>query len=502
MAKFSRCLPADTDISGYLLGLPEEARTTCVNMLALEEADALDRDWASWVHDGQSAPPGDWPTWVVMAGRGFGKTRAGSEWVTSLVADAQGKAPIRIALVAATLAEGRSVMVEGKSGLLAVAEPYVDEWFPARGLLRFKGGSEARLFSGATPGMLRGPEHHYAWCDELAKWREGQECWDMLRLGLRLGELPRALITTTPLPGPVLRGILESPGTILTGGPTARNPHISRAFTEHVYQRYAGTRLALQELEGQLLTDAPGALWSVELLERCRASVPPHPADGEGDHPGALAGGGGVDGAGVPGDSSEPPRQLPLHRQDWRFPSPSSMGRNDFARIVVAVDPPSGDGTCGIVACARDGSGRGHVLADHSVTNRSPEGWARVVAEAARAWAAAYRHAPVAVVAESNQGGKMVEAVIRGADAGLRIKLVPAVAGKVDRAAPVAMRFETGEVTLHGRFPELEAELMGMIAGGEYEGPGKSPDRADAMVWGLTELLLTPEQAEPRVRAL
>ena len=493
MAKFNRCLPADTDISGYLVGLPEEARIKSVHMLGLEEADAYDRDWGSWVHDGQSAPLGDWSTWVVMGGRGFGKTRAGSEWVTSLVADAQGKAPIRIALVAATLAEGRSVMVEGKSGLLAVAEPYVDEWFPARGLLRFKGGSEARLFSGATPGMLRGPEHNYAWCDELAKWREAQECWDMLRLGLRLGELPRALITTTPLPGPVLRGILAGPGTILTGGPTSRNPHNARAFTEHVYARYAGTRLALQELEGQLLTDAPGALWSVELLERCRLSSP-SPSRGEGRLAEGERGEGGADG--------QQALTLPPGCAGRAPPSPQVGEGLAFTRIVVAVDPPSGDGTCGIVACAKDGAGRGHVLADHSVTNRSPEGWARVVAEAARAWAAAYPNVPVAVVAESNQGGNMVESVIRGADAGLRIKLVPAVAGKAERATPVAMRFETGEVSLHGRFPELEAELMGMIAGGGYEGPGKSPDRADAMVWGLTELLLTTERGPPRVRAL
>ena len=492
MAKFNRRLPADTDITGYLAGLPKEARTTCVHMMGLEEADAYDRDWASWVHEGQSAPPGDWLTWVVMGGRGYGKTRAGSEWVTGLIADAQSGEPIRIALVAATLAEGRSVMVEGKSGLLAVAEPYVDEWFPARGLLRFKGGSEARLFSGATPSMLRGPEHHFAWCDELAKWREGQECWDMLRLGLRLGERPRALITTTPLPGPVLRGILAAPGTILTGGPTSRNPHNAPAFTAHVYERYAGTRLALQELEGQLLTDAPGALWTVELLERCRV-LTPLPSGERATREASRERG-----------SARPLANVRANSPDSPSPglSPEGRGEGVFTRIVVAVDPPSGDGTCGIVACARDAEGRGHVLADHSVTARSPEGWARAVAEAVAAWSAAYPQATVAVAAESNQGGNMVGSVLRGADAKLRIKLVPAVAGKSERAAPVAMRFETGQVTLHGRFPELEAELLGMIAGGGYEGPGKSPDRADAMVWALTELLLNPERGPPRVRVL
>ncbi|HEX8580354.1 MAG TPA: terminase family protein [Allosphingosinicella sp.] len=451
MGKFKRVLPPDTDIGEFLLSLEPKARAKAVALLGLEEADAYDRDWGSWVHRGQNAPAGDWSTWVVMGGRGFGKTRAGSEWVNRLITQAQSGPAIRIALVAATLAEGRSVMVEGKSGLLAVAEPWVDEWFPARGILRFKGGSEARLFSGATPSTLRGPEHDYAWCDELAKWRKAQECWDMLRLGLRLGETPRALVTTTPRPGPVLTGILAEPKTILTGGPTKRNPHNAPAFTEHVYARYAGTRLARQELEGELLSDAPGALWTVELLERCR---------GEADRSAAMV------------------------------------------RVVIAVDPPSGDGTCGIVACGSDAAGRAHVLADHSVTARSPEGWARVVAEAARAWAELHPAARVSAVAETNQGGNMVGSIIAAADPRLKVAPANAVVGKSDRAAPVAMRFETGEVTLGGRFPELEAQLCGMIAGGGYEGPGRSPDRADAMVWGLTELMLKPERAPPRVRAL
>jgi phage terminase large subunit-like protein len=246
------------------------------------------------------------------------------------------------------------------------------------------------------------------------------------------------------------------PETVLTGGPTKRNPHNAAAFTAHVYARYAGTRLALQELEGQLLTDAPGALWTVDLIGRCRV---------------------------LPGE----PRT--------------------FTRLAIAVDPPSGDGTCGIVACARAGQGdtahaHAHVLADHSVTARSPEGWARAVADAARMWSALHPSLPrgVEVVAESNQGGHMVRAVLHTADPNLKVKLVPAIAGKSDRAAPVAMLFEAGRATLAGRFPELEAELLGMIAGGGYEGPGRSPDRADAMVWGLTELMLQPERAEPKIR--
>jgi phage terminase large subunit-like protein len=488
VGRFKRVLPADTNIVEFFLALPPDARAVALAQLGFDEADAFDRDWGSWVHPGQFAPAGDWSTWVVMGGRGFGKTRAGAEWVRSLIA---GGAALRIALVAATRQEARAVMVEGQSGLLAVAEPYVDEWFPGRGVLRFRGGAEAALFSGTTPDFLRGPEHHFAWCDELAKWRHGQECWDMLRLGLRLGERPRALITTTPRPGPVLSGIIDAPGTIQTGGPTARNPHNARAFTAHVYARYAGTRLALQELEGQLLTDAPGALWTVELLESCRLQLSPS-SSGEGFGVGDVA--------------VHDPSGMAAAGQQAPPPSPPLKGRGEvFSRLVIAVDPPTGDGTCGIVACARTGYGEAahaHVLADHSVTARSPEGWARAVADAAAMWSALHPHLPrgVEVVAESNQGGRMVGAVLRTADPRLKVRRVDAVAGKADRAAPVAMLFEAGKVTLHGRFADLEPQLLGLIAGGGYEGPGSSPDRADAMVWGLTELMLKPERAPPRVR--
>lgn len=178
------------------------------------------------------------------------------------------------------------------------------------------------------------------------------------------------------------------------------------------------------------------------------------------------------------------------------------MGRISVLRLVLAVDPPTGDGTCGIIACAKDSEGKAHVLADHSVTEQSPEAWSRAVANAASVWTALHPNAPLLVVAESNQGGLMVRSVLRISDPDLPIKLVPAIQGKTDRAAPVAMLFEAGKVAIHGRFPALEAQLCGMIAGGDYEGPGSSPDRADAMVWGLTELMLQKERAEPRIRRL
>ncbi len=203
----------------------------------------------------------------------------------------------------------------------------------------------------------------------------------------------------------------------------------------------------------------------------------------------------------------------PLPPHFVRSPSPY---RGGFTKIVIGVDPPSGDGTCGIVVCAKDDRGLGHVLADHSVTARSPEGWARAVANAARIHApnpprdGEGDHAqhggggltPVLIVAEQNQGGKMVAAVLRTADPNLRVKPVTATVGKAERAAPVAMLFEAGKVVLSGRFAELEAELLGMIAGGDYVGPGVSPDRADAMVWALTELILAPQRMPPQIRSL
>jgi len=428
-----------------------------VGSLTEDEAQAVDLDWPSWGHEGQFEPDGGWSTWVVMGGRGFGKTRAGAEWVSRLargVGDSHSgqslvTVPIRIALVGATLDEARRVMVEGPSGLLEVAHDQIADWSPSLRRLRFTGGAEATLFSGASPEALRGPEHDFAWCDELAKWRHGQASWDMLQLGLRRGKRPRALVTTTPRPGPVLKGIMEAPGCAITGGPSWANPHVPSERIAEMRTRYAGTRLARQELEGELLADVAGALWTVDLLERCRIGPPQ---------------------AGETG----------------RF----------LSRVFIGVDPPIADGTCGIVVCGLDSAGRGHVLGDHSVTDRSPEQWAQVVAAAAEA------HGATLAVAEANQGGRMVESVLRAASKSLRVKLVFAGEGKSTRADPVATLFEAGRVTLHGRWDALEAQLCGMIAGGGYEGPGTSPDRADAMVWALRELMLEKPRAEPRISRL
>ncbi|MBO9622770.1 MAG: DNA-packaging protein [Sphingomonas sp.] len=473
MAKPERFLPPDLDIREYLLGLPPHWRVRAIDALGPQAREAFDRAWSAWAHKGQQEPDGGWSTWVIKAGRGFGKTRAGAEWIVGRIA---GEQAIRIALVGATLEDARRVMVEGRSGLIEVGAGWVSDWEPSLGRLRFRTGAEAQLFSGASPAMLRGPEHHYAWCDELAKWEKAKDCWDMLQLGLRLGAQPRVLVTTTPVPGPVLKAIMDTPGTITTGGSTRANPHTSASFKRRVEALYAGTRLGRQELEGELLPDAAGALWSVELIERCRVASPSPSGEGLGW---------GSEASELPGEQA-PPQTPPL------------KGRGFFLPTLIAVDPPSGDGTCGIIACAREGEGVeaiGHVLADHSVTGRSPEGWARAVAAAAEA------HGTRDVVAERNQGGDMVRAVLHTSEPRLKVRLRTASKGKAARAEPVAHLFEAGRVRFHGHWPDLEEELRGLIAGGGYEGPGTSPDRADAMVWGLTELMLEGRGAA-RVREL
>jgi phage terminase large subunit-like protein len=313
-------------------------------------------------------------------------------------------------------------------------------WLSSRGMLLFPSGAAAFAYGAARPSALRGPQHHFAWCDELAKWRRSEATWDNLMLGLRLGERPRTIVTTTPQPVPLLKRILALKRGVSTHGRTDENPHLPADFREAVTEMYGGTRLGRQELEGLLLEELEGALWTREMIEGSRQG-------------GAL------------------PR---------------------FERVVVGVDPPasaSGD-ACGIVVCGLGEDGIAYVLADLTVAGLRPEGWASRVAGAAGAWDAQR------VVAERNQGGDMVESVLRGVDAYLPVRLVSATSGKAARAEPIALRFETGRARLAGRFPELEDELCGITYAG-YQGPTRSPDRADAMVWAMTELF--ERRAEPRV---
>ena len=412
------------------------------------EVLAFDADFQAWADDGQIAPRSDgWRVWLMMAGRGYGKTRAGAEWVHAL-AMGRGK---RIALVGATIDEARAVMVEGVSGLLSVArrDGVKLKWEPSQRTLTWPSGSVATLYSGDKADGLRGPENDYAWCDELAKWREGEAAWVNLQMGLRRGTRPRALVTTTPKVGPLLERIQADRWTVTTGGKTKDNISLPEQFVEVMMATYGGTRIGRQELDGELLGEAEGSLFPRALLERCRVGA-----------------------------------------------SSTAAGEAEYDRVVVGVDPPAGVGgdACGIVVAGRR-DGICHVLADASVTGASPERWARAVAGTAEAWGASH------VVAEANQGGAMVESVLKAADPSLKVRMVHASKGKVARAEPVAVRFEAGKAFLKGQFPELEAELSGLSAGGAYDGPGRSPDRADACVWALTELSET-KSGVPRVRML
>jgi len=419
---------------------------------------ALDAWFEFWAHKNQ-LPPGDdaWRLWLMMAGRGFGKTRAGAEWICGV---ANARPGVRIALVGATIGDARSIMVEGVSGILVVARNYGQElnWEPSLGRLRWPNGSEAMLFSGDNPDGLRGPEHDFAWCDELAKWRLPEEAWMNLQMGLRRGTRPRALITTTPRAIPLLRRLADSEGTVTTGGRTDDNISLDEKFIQAMRATYGGTRIGAQELDGVLLEDVEGALWTRAVIGRARIL-----RDG-------------------PSTGSVPPQDE----------------RSKLDRIVIGVDPPAGGGetadACGIVVCgSRDD--RLYVLEDATVRGLSPEGWASRVAAAAGRWNTSQ------VVAEANNGGAMVQTVLQAADLGLKVRLVHATRGKCARAEPIALKFETGKAFFAGEFPELEAELGGMIAGGGYEGPGRSPDRADAMVWAMTVLSET-RSGVPRVRRL
>ena len=434
---------------------PEQQRRAIENA-SVADLLRVDCDFELWANQSQLPPSNDgWRTWLMMAGRGFGKTRAGAEWIFRLANENRG---VRVALVGASIGDARSIMVEGVSGILTVARNRRTRvrWEPSLGRLKWPNGSEAQLFSGDHADGLRGPEHDFAWCDELAKWREADDSWMNLQFGLRRGRRARALVTTTPRPMELLKRMKEEESTIVTGGRTSDNINLEDKVVDLLAATYGGTRIGAQELDGVLLEDVEGALWSRELIEKCRVrplSPRPSPAGGRGE---------------------------------------------ELDRVVVGVDPPAGTGegsdACGIVVCGSRGEAL-YVLEDATVRGLSPEGWANRVASAAARWDTGL------VVAEANNGGAMVESVLKAADLGLRVRLVHASRGKCARAEPIALKFETGKAYFAGVFSELEAQLGGMIAGGAYEGPGRSPDRADAMVWAMTVLSET-RSGVPRVRRL
>ena len=388
-------------------------------------------------------------TWLLMGGRGAGKTRSGAEWVRAqaLGIEPLGERPVaRIALVGETIADVRSVMVEGVSGLLSVHAPHERPVYePSKRQLTWPNGAIAQLFSAEDPDGLRGPQFGAAWCDELAKWRYADKTWDMLQFALRLGAAPCQVVTTTPRPIALLKRILADAATAVSRSRTLDNfANLAPGFVAEMRARYGATSLGRQELDGELVEDRADGLWSRATLERTRIDAAP-----------ALA------------------------------------------RIVVAVDPPVTGGpkadACGIVVAGIDADGRGYVLADRTVSGHAPLVWAKVAVAALEEFQADR------IVAEVNQGGDLVEGVIRQIDGNVPIRKVRATRGKFIRAEPVAALYERGLISHVGQFSALEDQMCDF--GPDGLSGGRSPDRLDALVWALTDLLLM-KSGEPRIRAV
>ena len=411
-----------------------------------------------WALPHQLPPQGDWKSWVIMGGRGAGKTRAGSEWVRSKVEGAVPEAPgecSRVALIGETFDQVREVMVFGDSGILACSPPdRRPEWQAARRRLLWPNGATATAYSAHEPEALRGPQFDAAWVDELAKWKKAEDVWDMLQFALRLGRHPQQVVTTTPKNVEVLKRILQSASTVTTHAPTdANRAYLAESFLAEVESRYGGTRMGRQELEGVLLEDVEGALWTTALIEGTRVD------------------------------------RLPM-----------------LDRVVVALDPAvtggSGSDECGIVVAGVVTAGepkdwRAYVIEDASVRG-GPMDWARA------AIAAMDRHKAERLVAEVNQGGDLIESVIRQIDPLVPFRSLRAGRGKALRAEPVAALYEQGRVK-HLRGPSLgalEDQMCRMSLRG-YEGKG-SPDRMDALVWAVHELMIEPASGfrRPQMRSL
>lgn len=376
---------------------------------------------------------------MLLAGRGFGKTRTGAEWVRSIKGTCG-----RIALIAPTAADVRDVIVEGESGILAISPPWDRPVYePSKRRLTWRNGAIATCYSADEPERLRGPQHDAGWCDELAAWRY-PEAFDQLMFGLRLGTNPRVCVTTTPKPVKLVRDLLRDPTTTVTRGSTYDNrANLADAFMTQVVKRYAGTRLGRQELNAEMLDDVPGALWLRDNLD-------------------------------VPYRRVKPPDTL--------------------KRIVVAVDPATTSGEdsdeTGIVVAGLGQDGDAYVLADLTCRD-TPNGWARIVAKAYQDYRADR------VIAETNQGGDMVENTIRTVAPNIAYTRVHAKRGKVLRAEPVAALYEQHRVHHVGSLPALEDQMCGFTADFDADKAGYSPDRVDALVYALSELMLGEAPAAP-----
>jgi len=423
----------DSDPAGSLIdelrSLPLADRELVIESLRLEEQQALMHTWSAWRRPSQVMPEGAWRIWLILAGRGFGKTRTGAETIRLLV---EARRTEHIALVGRTAADVRDTMVEGESGLMGIF-PNDDRprYEPSKRRITFHTGAVATTFTADEPDRLRGPNHDLAWADELAAWRY-PEAWDMLMFGLRIGQFPRVIVTTTPKPTPLIKDLVAiTDGSVrLTRGSTFENKaNLAPSFVEEILTRYEGTRLGQQELYAEILDDVEGALWNREMLEQHRVT------------------------------------ELP-----------------ELVRIVVAIDPAAGsksmNAETGIVVCGLGENGHSYVLQDDSL-HGTPNDWGRA------AIAAFHSFKADRIVAESNQGGDMVAHTLRTVDPDVPIKMVHASRGKRTRAEPVAALYEQGRVHHLGFHADMEDQLCGWVPDHSI-----SPDRLDAMVWGITELML------------
>lgn len=437
-----------------LASQPEYVRRAFLDELSDETLAAMPFLWDLWAHPmHQVAPEGEWTTWVILGGRGAGKTRAGAEWVRARVEGATPDAPgqaQRVALVGETLDQARAVMVEGDSGLLACAPPDRRPWFKSsQNKLIWPNGAEGMVMSAHNYEAMRGPQFDTIWADELGKWRYARDAWDMLQFTLRLGDDPRQVVTTTPRDMPVLREILEDPATVMShAGTEANAQNLAPGFVERLRARYAGTWFGRQELDGEMLGEREGAMWTRAMIEEGRREAPDY-----------------------------------------------------FTRVVVAVDPPVSTGhdadECGIVVAGLKAEGPVEkwpcwILADRSCQGKSPRAWAEHAAAAYEEFGADR------LVAEVNQGGDLVENVMRQVAPSIAYRAVHARVGKRLRAEPVAALYEQGRVHHAETFPELEDQLCSFEQGGSR----KSPDRLDALVWALTDLVVDQRFDRPQVRGI
>jgi predicted phage terminase large subunit-like protein len=395
----------------------------------------LPYDWEGfWARPNQLSPAGLWRVWMLLAGRGFGKTRCGAEWIRLQVKAGRG----RMALVAPTAADARDVMVEGESGILAIHPNHERPLYePSKRRLTWPCGAVATTYSADEPERLRGPQHDAAWCDEIGAWRYGEDAWNMLMLGLRLGNDLQVVVTTTPRPTKLIRELVKDPTCVLTRGSSYENrANLAPAFFDQIVRRYEGTRLGRQELNAELLEDTPGALWSHGIIDAARLPAAPI-----------------------------------------------------LTRVVVAIDPAVTSGEesdeTGIVVAGKDAHGHGYVLADIS-GRYQPTEWARLAITAYR------RYRADRIVAERNNGGDMVEATIRMVDPNVAFTAVHASRGKVVRAEPVAALYEQGRVHHIGVFPQLEDQMANFTTDFDRAAAGYSPDRVDSLTWAFSELLVEP----------